>query len=181
MHKQAYFLLFISFYLSFAITPQQIYECAETYCEKEISNCYDDLSCIYAMTCPTQCDSEDECRYCSEKLLTNQYHWEYQLCSLTCIKRLAIQDGDSLKKLTSCENNICRSYWDECGDDIQCNKALICLAGCDIEAKDYSCKAQCLKEYTNSSDLLINAHMCSADCLSGLVSNSFYSYDHQII
>ena len=169
MYNKSLILIFVSIYLCSAIDPYQIEQCEEKHCQHEFSECHNDVSCSYVTHCHKSCNNEDECLKCSNEFMSNQLFWEYQLCSLSCIKTIGYKNELSRQKISLCEKSICKPYLKECADDMNCNIGLNCIIECE-KSKNHSCQAKCLIENLYKSDLLGNIHICNSDCLISLIN-----------
>ena len=164
---KALLCLFVILVSASAITLDQVQQCVNANCTKQLSACDLDSTCNAALSCFEKCDVSDQnCRSnCASSVRANQPFWALDFCTIACIAELESEEHDPVQQ---CELNECAAQADACSHNTECLSVARCIRGC--HSKDYECGATCITPH-GSNPYLLNLIRCQSQCFWNYVHN----------
>jgi len=160
MYKSIVLIAVFCFTLTSAITTQELGQCVEANCTSQITSCLSDSVCNASLPCFDACTFNDTTcdQACFTPVAQNIAFWALDLCSLTCMGILEVEEGDPIQQ---CEAS-CAPQEQDCLADSSCQAAAACVEGCGQE--NFDCAAECVVPYEGDQALMNLIH-CQAVCL----------------
>ena len=180
MYKITLVFILVSLYVSSSsITYDQVRACVIDKCSNTYLNCDNDIACSASLPCFSKCSFNDSSciEPCYEKVASNQFYWELELCAFTCMEILELEENSN--QLPMCINSNCGSKMAECPTDTVCTEALTCISSCTSSNEykltsnelNFTCPASCMVKYVNNNTLLGEIIKCEVNCIANFINN----------